>query len=76
MGPRVTTTKKVTNQGAVVAEAFVLEMLPTARTKASPRGGFGCASPNAEQGLGVTVLVERGHPWWNGTRFFCRTVPV
>jgi hypothetical protein len=31
----------VTNQGAVVAEAFVLETLRTARTKAWPRGGSG-----------------------------------
>jgi acetyl-CoA acetyltransferase len=32
-------------EGAVVAEAFVLETLRTARTKASPRGGFGRVSP-------------------------------
>jgi acetyl-CoA acetyltransferase len=35
----------VTNQGAVVAEAFVLETLRIARTKASPRGGFAGVSP-------------------------------
>ena len=44
------------DQGAVVPEAFVLETLRTARTKAWPRGGFGGVSPAA---LGVAVLVER-----------------
>jgi hypothetical protein len=55
----------VTNQGAVVAEAFVLETLRTARTKASPRGGFAGVSPvdlaavSGAAGLAVAVLVER-----------------
>ena len=44
------------DQGAVVPEAFVLETLRTARTKAWPRGGFGGVSPAA---LGVAMLVER-----------------
>jgi hypothetical protein len=39
-----------------VPEAFVLETLRTARTKAWPRGGLGGISP---AGLGVAVLVER-----------------
>ena len=46
----------MTNQGAVVAEALVLETLRTARTKASPRGRFAGVSL---AGLGVAVLVER-----------------
>jgi hypothetical protein len=46
----------VTNQGAVVPEAFVLETLRTTQTKAWPRGGFGGVSP---ADLGVAVLVER-----------------
>ena len=48
------------DQGAVVPEAFVLETLRTARTKAWPRGGFGGVSPAGRAaGLGVAVLVER-----------------
>jgi hypothetical protein len=47
---------KVTNQGAGVPEAFVVETLRIARPKAWPRGGFGGVSP---AGLGVAVLVER-----------------
>ena len=39
-----------------MAEAFGLETLRTARTKASPRGGFASVSL---AGLGVAVLVER-----------------
>jgi acetyl-CoA acetyltransferase len=35
----------VTNQGAVVPEAFVLETLRTTQTKTWPRGGFGGVSP-------------------------------
>jgi hypothetical protein len=46
----------VTNQGVVVPEAFALETLRTARTKARPRGGFGGVSPADP---GVAVLVER-----------------
>jgi hypothetical protein len=51
-----------------VAEAFVLETLRTARTKASPRCGFAGVSPvglelvaavSGAAELGVAVLVER-----------------